>query len=315
MLLDRSPLRQAMMACWPVGDRPVQTFTSCFQDSNAPDGFVQVRVRRYGPDADLIFVAPALDETPRAALSWHRQITAACQQLGQQGVQRVHAAVADDARLALQVFRQLGFGVVTGDTVLRRPPGPAPAPETGLTAVRESPLHRAAIDNLVQRGWPDAVRLTRETAMRPWDTYPLGGHAPREPVGRVWLGTGGEVLGAWRLFMGRPGAWLRLVAGDAADTSRLIRHALAEAAPLAGADVAIHASARGYEPALHLALREQGFVPVVQRFRLAKAMAVVVREPVWRAVQIHESAAEAAPVPARPLPAPPARPLSSRRIF
>jgi hypothetical protein len=43
----------------------------------------------------------------------------------------------------------------------------------------------------------------------------------------------------------------------------------------------VFATARGYESALNLALRECGFEPRVRRFRLVKHMAVRVMAPAW----------------------------------
>lgn len=315
MLLGGSPLAWAMRACWPLGDRPLQTYVARFLDGNAPDGFAQVRTRRRGADADLVFVAPALDETPRAALGWHRLLAEVCQSLGAQGIQRVHVAVPDDDQLLLQLARQLGFAVVTGDTVLCRPPGRPVAAATAAAAdaVPEAAAHRPTIEGWLYRAWPDPVRHTRETAEGAWDDYPVGGHAAGAALRRVWVDGRGAPRAAWRLYAGPAGLWLRVAVAADADAGAAVARALAGARAAWGDGLPIHAAARGYEPALHLALREHGFAPVARRFRLVKTMTVLVREPVWRLTGLREAAGDAAPVPSAELTACAPAPPSFRR--
>ncbi len=313
VLLGGSPLAWAMRSCWPVGDRPLRTYVARFLDGHAPDGFAQARTRRRGADADLVFVAPALDETPRAALGWHRLLTEVCQDLGARGVQRLHVAVPDEDQLLLQVARQLGFAVAAGDAVLRRPAGRLPAAIPDTPTRPEADADRHAIESWLFRGWPEPVRLARETADGAWDDYPVGGHAGDARLRRVWLDARGAPRAAWRLYTGPGGSWLRLAVAADADAGPAVRQALAEARSVCGDTLPIHAAARGYEPALHLALREHGFTPVARRFRLVKTMTALVREPVWRLAGLREAAGDAAPLPSVELAACAPAPASSRR--
>jgi len=260
-------------------------------EAGVPEGFLQARSHRMAPEADLVFIAPDLSGAQRAALAWQRMVSDACQWLGARGVQRVHVAVHEDDQLGLQIFRQLGFTVYTSDTVFRRPAErPLPSPPA-IRTVPCSSVYLPAVDGLIYRSLPDAVRWAREPAAGDWQTYPLGGHAPAVDLGRVWLDGSDRLLGAYHLYRGPGGLWLRAVADAETDATPLIQQALAAAGAAGGqADGPIFAAARGYEPGLNLALRAHGFTPLVGRFRLVKAMTVQVREPAWRDGRVRERA-------------------------
>lgn len=295
VLLGRSPLHDAVVGCWPLGPRSLHTLVLSAAESGAPEGFVQLRPHRTGPEADLVFITPDLAGAQRAALAWHRLISDACQWLGARGIQRVHVAVNEDDQLGLQIFRQLGFTVTTNDIVFRRPADRPMPPAPAMRTVPYSTVHQLAVDGLVYRCLPDTVRQARETTAGDWRTYPLGGHAPALEPGRVWLDGADRVLGAWYLVRGRDGCWLRAVADPQADATLLVQHALAAAGAAGQPGLPIYAAARGYEPGLNLALRAGGFVPLVGRFRLIKTMTVQVREPTWREGRAKERGAQAVP--------------------
>jgi hypothetical protein len=300
VLLGRSPLHDALVGCWPLGQRSLYTLVLNAAETGAPEGFVQLRPHRAAPEADLVFIAPDLAGAQRAALAWHRLISDACQWLGARGIQRVHVAVNEDDQLGLQIFRQLGFTVTTNDIVFRRPADrplhtEVQAPTPTLRTVPYTSVHQLAVDGLVYRCLPDTVRQAGETTVGDWRNYPLGGHVPSAEPGWVWLDGADRVLGAWYMVRGRDGCWLRAVADPQADATALVQHALAAAGATGQPPLPIYTAARGYEPGLNLALRAGGFVPLTGRFRLVKTMTVQVREPTWRAAGAKERAAQAIP--------------------
>jgi len=296
VLVGGSPLRHAVAGCWPLGQRALQTFVAHGPEGAGIDGFVQARRHREGADADLVFIAPALAATPRAALAWPRLITVACQWLGDQGVQRVHVAIDQDDTLALQIFRQIGFVAYTTDSVFRRGAELAPPAPPGLRIVEETDVLRHALDQLSERGMPAEARARRELAAADWQHYPLGGHVPRAMRSRVWLDRAGRVCGAWRAVEGRGGWWLRLLTDGQADAGLLAQHAVATVAgDAATGGRPLYATARGYEPELNLAWRQLGFALLGGRFRLIKSLTARVLEPAWADPQPRPRGVEAAP--------------------
>ncbi len=297
VLVGRSPLRDAMIACWPMGSRTLDTLLLGPSEAGAPESFLQARRHRTAAEADLVFISPDLTTTQRAALAWQRLISEACQWLGGQGVQRVNVAVDEDDQLGLQLFRQLGFTAYTSDVVFRRPAERPRPPAPAIRTLPCTPIHVPDVESLICRGLPDAVRLAREPGASDWRTYPLGGRMPPADLGQVWVDGVGRVLGAWQCFRGPGGAWLRVVAEAEVDATPLVQHALSAQGPGGRAALPTYAAARGYEPSLNLAFRAQGFVPLVRRFRLVKAMTAQVREPAWRDGRVIERGAQ--PIPSR----------------
>jgi hypothetical protein len=293
----RSPLRQALAGWWPLARAGVDTLVL---DTDV--GFIQARRRLNGREADLTYVAPALTRANGAALAWQRLAGDACARLAGRGIERVHVSIAEDDQVAHQVLRQVGFAVCSGDLVLCRPAS-LPPPSDGLASRPATAADTQAAGRLLSAGRPDGVRAL-EGPDGDWGSYPLGGRAPVALHSRAILQGNGELAGAWRLVVGHGGAWLRLVAADGTDPALLAADALGRTAhELAGRPV--YASARGYEPGLHVALRGLGFEPVVGRFRMIRHTAVHVVEPSWSpaARALQKRGVETAPSGSRALAA------------
>jgi len=310
VLVGRSPLREAVAGTWPLGDGAVGTWVLAPAGDLAAGGFVQARRRLSPSEADLVFIAPALSAAGGAALTWQRLVSAACAALAAGGVLRVYVAVDEHDRVALQVFRQLGFAPYTTDIVFRCAPG-ARAPDESIPVARVGPAHEAAIRQLFRAGVPEAVRATEGSTRGDWETYPLGGRAPRGVRHWVWLADDLRVLGACRLVTGRDGHWLRLVLDEAAEPGPPIRRALADAARI-GPGQPVYAAARGYETKLNLGLREGGFEPVVGRFRLVKHAAARVLEPSWARRTVRGHGLDPAPSRTAPVVEAAGAPASAR---
>jgi hypothetical protein len=283
VLRDRSPLWRAFDGWWPLpwpgGGAATATVVL---DEGADYALAQLRRRRCGTEADLLFVAPALDHGNGTALVWQRLLTGACQHVAQAGVQRVHAAIPADDRVALGVLRQVGFSATVTDLVLRREGSEPPPSGTAKVALRpELPADRPAIDQLVRASLPQGTRAHQAAEGSDWWDYPLGGWTHRQAVRRVWLGPDGEVRGAWYLVPGRGAAWLRIVAPPGEDPGPALHAALAAARQRFG-EGPVFAAAMGHETALNVGMREAGFAPVTTRFRLVKHHTARVLEPAWR---------------------------------
>jgi len=308
ILLGRSPLRQALRGYARLGKARFVTLVLAPGTAGAPGGFVQGRIRDCDPaEADLAFIAPALASHDGAALAWGRLLAGACQHLGAKQVERVYVTVGEDDRVALQILRQLGFGVWTNDVVFVRPGGlPAPSAVPDVTTVDPTAALDHAIRSLVHESLPETVRANSIALGADWRAEPGGGYAPGPTVYRIWCEGNGTVRGAWRVVGGNRGHWLRIVARNGADTEALVRTALAEIArDTRLAPRPIHAAARGYEPELNLALRELGFEPALRRFHLVKHTTARVLAPAWRETPVREAALGRVPTSSAGLPTAP----------
>lgn len=301
VLLGQSPLRQAIAGYLPWGNGGVETLVLDPPDSSG--GFVQARRRLSDTEADLTFIVPSLAAANGAALCWQRLIADACHWLGLKGVLRIYAAVHEDDRVALHVFRQLGFVVYTSDIVLRRPAELAPPePPTDMTVVPASAETESAICRLVLSGLPQSVRAKEGSPNGDWLGYPVGGRTLGVDSSYAWLDQRGAIIGAWRVSAGCSGHWLRVATDHDTDAGPPIQWALADAGGCDGLPpLPVYSAARGYEPDLNLALRENGFEPVQGRFRLVKHTAARVLEPAWRRRRLPEPGLDPAPTHSAPL--------------
>ncbi|MFQ5459920.1 MAG: hypothetical protein ACE5EL_03920 [Anaerolineae bacterium] len=281
VLIGSSPLRLALRGLLPVGPAKVSTLVQGDGDP-VSGGLVQARWRRGGRSADLIFIAPDLNGAAGAAHVWHRLVTGACQSLGDRQAERIYAAVDDEDRVALQVFRQLGFVAFTNDAVYRRSPGaPAPRPNRGPVGDAGT-VHQAQITSLFLATLPSTVRAHVDPEGDTWTRYPAGGWLRTAVPARVLVGDDGSVAAAWRLFSGPGGWWLQVLGSGDEDVAAAVTHALHDMAAAAAPESPLFCQAPGYDTALNLALRGAHFEPVRRRFLLVKHTTARVLEPEWR---------------------------------
>jgi hypothetical protein len=286
VLVGRSPVREALDGWWRVGRHPVDTLVLNDADGTEVRGFVQAHRRRDVPVADLTYIAPALDRAEGARDHWLRLIGGACQWLGERGVARLFATVAEDDAAALSVFRQLGFAVVSNDTVFARPPDrPVPAMPGGIVNVQPTPDLDYAARTRRFDALPEALRASAGGDIIDWVDGPGTRRAPGPVLGGLCRSDAGTVVGAWQLVGGRVGHWLRVSAEPPAGADVVLGAALAWGAADGRLRArTIFASARGDEAALNLALREHGFDTAARRFRLVKNTTARVLTPEWPAV-------------------------------
>jgi hypothetical protein len=290
VLLGRAPVPQALGAWLPLSERNLVTLVLDEGESGCPSGFVQGRRHGDGIASDVTFLAPGIDSASGAALTWHRLVGDLCARAASDGVRSLFVTVGQEEQVALQVFRGLGFSPFNADTVLRRAASPEAADKATSAPSRAAgperhfvipqPEHESAVDGLLHAIHPPTVR-TALADRTSWRGSPLGGMRFRSEMAAIQVDAHGAPLGAWRLLPGKSGHWLRAVAGPQGDSVQLVSNALATLAGAGWADLPIYASACGYEPALHLALREFDFRPVASRFRLVKHTTVRRLAPAW----------------------------------
>src|SRR5581483_8897264 len=112
-LSSSSPLTDALASRVSFGNMGAETFVLYANGRKQRAlGVVQARPRKNRPEADITFIAPALDHEPDAVATWYRLLAEATKGLGELGCQRIYAQVPS-GNGAEEVFRQAGFTTFT----------------------------------------------------------------------------------------------------------------------------------------------------------------------------------------------------------
>lgn len=294
VLVGGSPLRRALEGWWPGRGSPFSTWLLDPLDASVPAGFLQARQRRGVAEADLIYLAPALNRSPRAALSWQRLLGETVREMAGRGILRLHVAIDQEEAIAAQLLRRIGFIDSAQDTVYRRMAAALlPAADRAGSRIRSAPpqaVHRAALDRLSLAGLAQSAGSEPSPEGGDWDRYPLGGYASGHPEARVWLDGHGAVLGVWRRHDGPSASWIDCLSAPGVDAGRLLADALAHSDPSRQTFAVASAAQAG----LHDALRQAGFEALAHRLHFVKHSALRVIEPAWRDQTSRETAMEPA---------------------
>jgi hypothetical protein len=259
-------------------------------------GFLQLRGRRGRPEADVVFLAPALDSDDDAVAIWYRLLAEGAQAIGERGGQRLFAQVTSGNGIE-QVFGQAGFTAYAHEDIYRLKEFPA-----GLT--KTDVLRRQC----ARDGW-NLLRLYTELTPRPVQIAEgmLSPEGQGGKVGDWWdqsrgagfiLEIDGELAGAVRIRRGDAADWLRFGLHPQAQehSDRLLHGALASlgAAPRRP----IYCGVRDYEGGIAPALEQAGFQRVQTRSLLVKHTTARAKEPLLKLVP----ALEKRPEPATSVP-------------
>ncbi len=240
-------------------------------------GFLQMRPRAGRPEADVVYLAPALDADDDAVSTWYRLLAECAQTIGARGGQRLFAQIPAGNGCE-EVFRQAGFSAYAHEDIYRL--------DTWLPNLsREKILrHQRARD-----GW-NLLRLYTQLTPRPVQLAE-GMLSPQGQGGKLgdWWdqsrGAGyileleGELAGAVRMRRGRAAYWLRFglhpQAQEHADILLYGALSLLWAAP----HLPIYCGVRDYESGMTSALDVAGFARVQTRSLLVKSTTAHVKEP------------------------------------
>jgi hypothetical protein len=295
VLWPHTPTQAALFAHVPlsaIGAETIVLYPSPSRRTRAV-GFAQLRARRGRPEADIVFLAPALDSDNDAVSIWYRLLAECAKEIGGRGGQRLFAQVAGGNGIE-EVFRQAGFTAYAHDDVYRLDDLPPNLAQTKLLRHQR-----------VRDGW-NLLRLYAEFAPRSVQIAE-GMLSPQGQGGKLgdwWdqssgagyiLEVDGEIAGAVRVRRGSAAYWLRFWLHPQAEEhgEELILGALAllRAAPRRP----IYCNVRDYESGLRGALDLFGFRNVQTRSLLIKHMTVRIKEPLIKLMP----ALEKRPEPAR----------------
>lgn len=279
VLWHHTPLQAALYAHVPfnpIGAETLVLYPSATHRASAV-GFIQLRARRGRPEADVVFLAPALDSDEDAVAIWYRLLAEAAQEIGARGGQRLFAQIPTGNGVE-QVFGQAGFSAFAREDIYCLPQIPDGWEQAQWLR------HQRRRD-----GW-NLLRLYTELTPRPVQIAEgmLSPEGQGGKLGDWWdqsreagfiLEIDDELAGAVRLRRGSAAYWLRFGLHPQAQmhSGRLLHGALSLLA--AAPRRPIYCAVREYESGIAPALEQAGFQRVQTRTLLVKHMTARVKEP------------------------------------
>lgn len=278
LLWPHSPLYAALAAHWPPSPIGAETIILYPPSRRGRAlGFLQMRHRQRRPEADVTFIAPALDAKGDAVSIWYRLLAECAQHVGDRGGQRLYAQLLGRDGTE-DVLRQAGFTSYAHEDIYR------------LNEKSKSTTRTHVLRHQRSRDAWNLLRLYSQITPRPVQIAEgmlspegLGGK-----MGDWWDQSHGagyilqvdrELAGAVRIERGRAAYWLRFwlhpEAHEHAET--LLRGALALIWPAPRRPV--YCSVREYESGIRAPLEDNGFRYVHTRTLLVKHTTARIKEP------------------------------------
>ncbi|HIC89766.1 MAG TPA: hypothetical protein EYP04_10255 [Anaerolineae bacterium] len=294
MIGFRSPLFLAFTAPVPWFGLGVATYVLRDRSSGqSVAGFAQMCKRTGRPEADLIYIAPHLGDQSEQANPeiWQNLLAHCARQAGGQGLQRLYAAVPDEAADLLELFQQAGFSLYARDTLYRRPPAALTLEIENWAGIRPQqegdhwPLIR-----LYDRLTPQLVRSVEGTLIQGKQRI----HPAEALLGSGYkngfvLEEAGEIVGVVWVRSQRQACHLRLLVDDLAPRSARYAELLLACglSALPHSDQRpVYCAVRDYQGGLVTSLERYGFMPWVERALLVKHMVVTAKKPARKALDV-----------------------------
>ncbi len=279
LLLRRSALATALLAPVPwVGTGLASYVWSPMQQVQ---GFVQMLKRPGRHEADLLYLAPRLEQSPAGPAAWESLLPACIAEASSQALRRLFVSVPE-GRAELDVLASLGFMVYTSEEVfvLSSPPRlPALPPDPRLRP--RQPEDVWWLRRLYSIYTPPPVQNAEgHNSDDGQISLPLAWWELTNQSSFV-VHDKGEVLGGMQLVNGRRGHWLLLHGdpGDADLMATVLRYGMELAR---GSHWPMYCAVRPYQGGLAAVLQDHGFQSFTRRSRTIKHLVVRVKtaEPV-----------------------------------
>lgn len=278
LLLRRSALATALIAPVPWVGSGLASFV--WTPAQRAQGFVQMLKRPGRHEADLLFLAPDLQQTPYGRPAWEKLLAACIAEAGAQGLRRLFASVPD-GQPESDALAGLGWALYSKEEVyvLARPAHPAPAqPDLRLRPRRPEDVWW--LRRLYSIYTPQPVQHAEGYNDDEQGSLPLAWWELTNQSSFV-VDDQGDVLGGVQLVSGRRGHWLLLHGdpGDSALMAAVVRHGIAASG---NSRWPMYCAVRPYQGGLAAVLADHGFESFARRARLVKHVAVRVKaaEPV-----------------------------------
>jgi hypothetical protein len=258
-------------------------------------GVVQARWRTGVPAMDLLFIAPSLETCHGAAWIWQHLIHQLVLVGAERGVQRLFAHLPEQSHAEIEVMRQAGFAIYSGDGLYHREAAPIPpANGSGRWQPRQA-VDEWGLIRLYHAVTPPVVQQAESLLTGGPQGYSGWWGMSRRGCYVLRGDAAGDIAGHLRLTRGERGHWLKMVVRPdrVDDAPDLLREAL----PLMAGwpQRPIFCDVRDYEGYLVDALSRSGFERVMTRMLLVRHTTAAVRLKASQTVRVVERAAETAP--------------------
>lgn len=256
-------------------------------------GFAQVRLRRDGPEADVIYLTPSLSAEGDAKTTWCRLLDKLCLEAGEQGIHRIFARLPEDGP-GVEAFQQVGFSIYAREDIFRLAQIPTYLSHSERSTVRpQQPADSWGLQGLYATVAPRLVQQAENLTARKWDTTPGPWLRQARREGYV-LEDKGEIMGYLRIRQGQTGHWLEMLlhpqAYERADELVVQSLSLLVEYPLRP----IYCCLRRYQGGVRVPLEAKGFQHFASQCVMIKYTTVWVRKPALKLVPALEKRAEAA---------------------
>ncbi len=303
----RSPLEVALAThfsfCFPHA-ADVCTYVLCGSKRGPRlSGFAQIEKRRGRPEADVIYLAPALPETNNAQKTLHSLLRHVCAQAGEWGTQRLFASIPE-GREEIEVFQQVGFSVYTREDIFRLGasavnnlnPAPDPLDRGPETIVRRRHSRDDwALQRLYVALTPRLVQQAEGLTPREWGLGPNHWFDWTRKEEYVLENKESQSGGYLQISEGRIGHWLKLSLHPQLYRGGKGLLAYGLSLLLTYPPLPIYCNVREYESEVSFLLKAQGFKAFDRRAIMVKHTGVRVREPALKLAPGLEKRAEVTP--------------------
>ena len=309
LLQPRPALMIALGAVLPWAGGKANTYILRQQrNSLAHAGFIQAHTRPGRAEADITFLAPALDTAWGHPAIWEKLLSHYVHEAASQNIYRLYADVPDQP-LPVHSFTQSGFKIYTRQTIWRlnrHNAGIANLPSmANKPACTIRPIDTAdewILTHLYHRVTPKDVQLAEGIIQPRTKEYSNNGEKDENsrqekhvrPLILEWWHTGhsqtyvlidkGEVQGSILIGESRFGSWLRVLADTTNPETEyihaLLRYGL-ETVNAVNTTQPIYIGVRSYQGGLQPILSEYGFAPFTDLARMVRQVPLWIRTPVF----------------------------------
>ncbi len=284
LLFPRPAALTALVAVIPGGDGKVSTYVLIQEGHRlVRAGFLQAQKRVGRPEAAILLLAPALDDSAGHPVIWKKLLNHYAQEAAQHQLERIYAD-APDQPLPVSTFAQVGFKVYARQTIWRlmRDQGRRP-PTDGEAGIHfQRPADDWGLAQLYNRVTPAAVRQAEGADVEESEFSPILRCMQHGGCFSFVMERQGEIVGCVQIRNGRRGVWLDIWA-DMLDPKQdvirsLLNHALAVVREQS-MRFPVYMGVCDYHGGLGSVLEERGFAPFTDRARMVKAVKQWVRDP------------------------------------
>jgi hypothetical protein len=289
-----SPLLATLVGCLPLQRTGVSTYICDeMEEGQRMTGFAQMRLRKGGPEADMVYLTPSLSAAGEAMTIWRRLLEHVCREAGRQGIQRIFARLPEDG-LEVEAFQQVGFSIYAREDIFRlaQMPSHLAYPERGIIRPQQ-PADGWELQALYAAVAPRLVQRAESLTAKRWEAAP-GPWLRRAGQEGYVMEDEGEIVGCVRIHQGQTGHWLEMLlhpqAYERAD--ELVNQSLSLLVQYPPRP--IYCCLRRYQGGLRVPLEAQGFQPLTSQCVMVKHTTVRVKKPALKLVPALEKRAEAA---------------------